>query len=65
SSTDDYGSDDEYLAAQREWEESLAQLNQLASYVLMPVLGRWLGRKWSFWAYARYLRLGMGTSFFL
>ncbi|KAF9022956.1 hypothetical protein BDZ89DRAFT_1162994 [Hymenopellis radicata] len=46
---------DEYHLAQQEWEESLQQLQQLVSFVLLPVLGKYLGRKWSYWLYARYL----------
>jgi len=57
--------DEDYRLAQQEWEESLEQLAQIASVVLLPFLGRWLGRRWSYWAYARYVRLGLGTSFFL
>jgi hypothetical protein len=80
-----YDSDEEYRLAQKEWEESLEQLQQLVSIVLLPFFGRWVGRKWSYWgtrarliitstrylieelvpAYARYLRLGLGTSFFV
>jgi hypothetical protein len=57
SLSDGYDSEDEYMIAQREWEESLEQLKQLASIVLMPFVGRWLGRKWSFWGkYAKVLR---------
>ena len=82
-SSDD-SDDEEYRLAQLEWEESLEQLAQIASVVLLPFLGRWLGRRWSYWgkfiilsppsilvitcyniAYARYVRLGLGKSFFL
>jgi hypothetical protein len=63
-SSDDFD-DEEYRLAQLEWEESLEQLAQIASVVLLPFLGRWLGRRWSYWAYARYVRLGLGKSFFL
>lgn len=44
-----YDSDEEYRLAQKEWEESLQQLQQLFSIVLLPFLGRWVGRKWSYW----------------
>jgi Mitochondrial import 2 len=82
-------SDDEgHRLAQQEWEESLEQLAQIVSVVLLPFLGKWLGRRWSYWgecihfpplssffiwlscitrniiAYARYVRLGLGRSFF-
>ncbi|KAH9175470.1 hypothetical protein EDB89DRAFT_1847766 [Lactarius sanguifluus] len=57
--------DEEHRLAQQEWEESLEQLAQIVSVVLLPFLGKWLGRRWSYWAYARYIRLGLGKSFFL
>jgi len=45
-----YDSDEEDLRlAQKEWEESLEQLQQLMSVVLLPFLGKWLGRRWSQW----------------
>ena len=47
-SSDD-SDDEEYRLAQLEWEESLEQLAQIASVVLLPFLGRWLGRRWSYW----------------
>lgn len=89
ASVDSYFSSDdsdeeEHRLAQQEWEESLEQLAQIASVALLPFLGRYLGRRWSYWgmfvilstpsnsvvscyttAYARYLRLGLGRSFFL
>ncbi len=43
-----FGSDD-YQLAQQEWEESIHQLQQLFSIVLLPLLGRYLGRRWSYW----------------
>src|SRR3954447_3172683 len=49
SSESSYDSDDEYRLAQQEWEESLVQLQQLVSMVLLPFLGKWLGRRWSYW----------------
>jgi len=67
NSSDDgyYDSDDELALAQQEWDESMQQLQWVVSLVLMPLLGKWLGRKWSGWAYERYLRLGFGREFFL
>jgi hypothetical protein len=82
SSDTSYDADEDYRLAQQEWEESLDQLHQLLSVVVMPFLGKWLGRRWSYWgqlslcillllfltshskAYARYLQLGLGRSFF-
>ncbi|CCL98302.1 uncharacterized protein FIBRA_00296 [Fibroporia radiculosa] len=65
SSDNSYDIEEEERIAEQEWNESMAQLQQLVSFILLPILGRWLGRKWSYWAYARYLRFGLGKSFFL
>lgn len=48
-----FGTDDEELLEQ-EWKESIGQLQQLFSVVLLPIFGRWLGRKWSFWGQYHY-----------
>ncbi|KAJ7169770.1 hypothetical protein C8R46DRAFT_895742 [Mycena filopes] len=58
-----YDSDEDFRLAQQEWEESLHQLQQLVSIVLLPFFGKWLGRRWSQWAYSRYLRVGLAKSF--
>ncbi|TFY71453.1 hypothetical protein EVG20_g1566 [Dentipellis fragilis] len=60
-----YDPDDDLDIAQEEWEESLNQLVQVVSLVLFPYLGKWLGRRCSYWAYARYLKFGLGKSFLL
>lgn len=44
-----YSDDEEYRLAQQEWEESLNQLQQLVTVVLLPFFGKWLGRRWSYW----------------
>ena len=53
STTSDYTYDDEeeeeLRLAQQEWEESLEQLQQLVAVVLLPFLGKFLGRRWSHW----------------
>jgi hypothetical protein len=53
SDSDFYESDDELdLAARREqqeWEEGLEQIQLLLSVVLIPVVGKYLGRRWSTW----------------
>jgi hypothetical protein len=53
SSVSSYDSDEEYQLAQREWEESLQQLQQLVAIVLLPMLGKFLGRRWSIWGTAQ------------
>ncbi|KAJ8655597.1 hypothetical protein O0I10_008685 [Lichtheimia ornata] len=40
--------------AEAEWEESKAQINALFSLVIFPFVGRWLGKKFSFWLWSRY-----------
>jgi len=64
STASSYDSDEEYRLAQQEWEESLHQLQQLVAIVLLPIFGKWMGRRWSHLAYARYLRVGLGKAFF-
>lgn len=49
SSEASYDSDEEDRLAEQEWRESLDQLQQLFSIVLLPYLGKWLGRRWSYW----------------
>jgi hypothetical protein len=46
STTSSYD-EDEYLLAQQEWEESIEQLQQLVGVVLLPFVGKWLGRRCS------------------
>jgi hypothetical protein len=48
-SDDSYDSDEDFHLAQLEWEESLQQLQQLFSVVVLPFFGKWLGRRWSYW----------------
>lgn len=47
----DVYSDDEYsdYDAEAEWEESKEQLSSLFSLVIFPFVGKWLGKKFSFW----------------
>lgn len=47
SSVASHDSDEEYELAQKEWEESINQLQQLVGVVLLPFFGKWLGRRWS------------------
>ncbi|KAL1708984.1 hypothetical protein EV121DRAFT_286947 [Schizophyllum commune] len=65
SDTSSVRSDDSYLQALIEWEENLDQLRDIFGMVLLPLLGRYLGRKWSFWAFDRYKRLGLSKAFLL
>lgn len=37
--------------ARRQWEESLVQLNQVINWVILPLLGKFLGRKVARWTW--------------
>ncbi|CAL9732780.1 mitochondrial import protein 2 [Monosporozyma unispora] len=52
-STDD---DDEYedlavIEARKQWEESLVQLSQVLNWVVLPLLGKFFGRKAALWTW--------------
>ncbi|ODV67163.1 hypothetical protein HYPBUDRAFT_11759 [Hyphopichia burtonii NRRL Y-1933] len=50
SSDEDYESDDTdelKLSPQEQWEESLKQINSLVSFVIFPLIGKILGRRFS------------------
>jgi len=64
SSEDSYDHEEEARIAQQEWEESLQQFQRIVSAILLPYIGKYLGRNFSYWAFSRYLRLGLGKSFF-
>ncbi|KAI1270447.1 hypothetical protein F5Y18DRAFT_13324 [Xylariaceae sp. FL1019] len=54
SSTESYESDDEY-DAQKEWERSLEQLQLLLTMIIVPFAGKYFGRKFAYWSWARYM----------
>ncbi|KAI7901024.1 uncharacterized protein BX663DRAFT_516039 [Cokeromyces recurvatus] len=41
--------------AEAEWEESKEQLCTLFSFVIFPCIGKWLGKKFSYWIWAKCL----------
>ncbi|KAK5661535.1 hypothetical protein OQA88_11439 [Cercophora sp. LCS_1] len=41
--------------AQREWEASLEQIQLLLTMVVVPFAGKYLGRKFAYWSWARYM----------
>ncbi|KAI2623730.1 hypothetical protein GGS21DRAFT_330302 [Xylaria nigripes] len=53
TSTESFESDD--YDAQKEWEESLDQLQLLLTMILIPFAGKYLGRKFAYWSWARYM----------
>ncbi|KAL8904319.1 MAG: hypothetical protein Q9171_007093 [Xanthocarpia ochracea] len=51
SSLEDENSDDEGESdAEREWKESLQQLELLLTMVVVPYVGKYFGRKCAYWA---------------
>ncbi|KAK3651494.1 hypothetical protein LTR56_002188 [Elasticomyces elasticus] len=50
SADEDYSSD-----ADREWRESLQQLELLLTMVLVPYLGKYFGRKCAYWGWGKFM----------
>lgn len=49
-------SEDEHETdAEREWKESMQQLELLLSMVLIPYLGKYFGRKFAFWGWKQFM----------
>lgn len=40
---------EEARLAQEEWDEGIKQLQTAVQVMLLPFVGKWLGRKWSYW----------------
>jgi hypothetical protein len=53
TSTESFHSDDDY--DQREWEQSLEQLQLLLTMILVPFAGKYFGRKFAYWSWSRYM----------
>lgn len=49
SSLDPYDSDEEDRIAQEEWEQSIQDLQKLVSAILLPYVGKYFGRSFSYW----------------
>ncbi|KAL8682020.1 MAG: hypothetical protein Q9186_001896 [Xanthomendoza sp. 1 TL-2023] len=50
--TDDEGDESD---AEREWKESLQQLELLLTMVLVPYVGKYFGRKCAYWGWAKFM----------
>ncbi|KAJ9652706.1 hypothetical protein H2198_008073 [Neophaeococcomyces mojaviensis] len=49
-------SEDEHESdAEREWKESMQQLELLLSMVLVPYLGKYFGRKFAYWGWKQFM----------
>ena len=57
SEEEDYSESD----AEREWKESLQQLELLLSMVIVPYLGKYFGRKFAYWGRSCSMALGVLT----
>ncbi|KAI8633847.1 hypothetical protein F5Y19DRAFT_415356 [Xylariaceae sp. FL1651] len=55
TSTESFASDEDDYDAQREWEQSLEQLQLLLTMILVPFAGKYFGRKFAYWSWARYM----------
>ncbi|MCJ1357764.1 MAG: hypothetical protein MMC33_007760 [Icmadophila ericetorum] len=47
--------DEEETDAEREWKESLQQLELFLTMVIVPYLGKYFGRKCAYWGWARFM----------
>ncbi|EXJ73340.1 uncharacterized protein A1O5_03100 [Cladophialophora psammophila CBS 110553] len=49
--------DEEYSEsdAEREWKESLQQLELLLSMVIVPYVGKYFGRKFAYWGWKQFM----------
>ncbi|WWD21577.1 hypothetical protein CI109_106063 [Kwoniella shandongensis] len=43
---------------QEEWEESLRQMEVVLSIIIIPTFAKWYGRKFAYFAFARYQQIG-------
>jgi len=55
SATDSISDDEELSDAEREWRESLQQLELLLTMVLVPYVGKYFGRKCAYWGWAKFM----------
>lgn len=67
ASTTSVSPSEEYYAneAEREWRESLQQLELILTMVLMPYLGKYFGRKCAYWGMCLLLPLLLAIDLWL
>jgi len=41
--------------ADQEWDESLQQLQLTVNMILLPFLGKWVGRRFAYYVWSRYM----------
>ena len=54
-SDEDTSLSNELADAQRQWEESLQQLSKLLNWVLLPLLGKYMGRRVAKTLWSRFI----------
>ncbi|CAI4035033.1 hypothetical protein SMKI_12G1710 [Saccharomyces mikatae IFO 1815] len=54
-SDEDTSLSNELADAQRQWEESLQQLSKLLNWVLLPLMGKYLGRRMAKTLWSRFI----------
>ncbi|KAJ8105516.1 hypothetical protein OPT61_g10127 [Boeremia exigua] len=56
SSTSSSVDEDEYISdAEREWRESLQQMELLLTMVMVPYIGKYFGRKFAYYGWAKFM----------
>ncbi|KAE8218832.1 hypothetical protein CF319_g7362 [Tilletia indica] len=64
SSASTYDSEEEARLAQEEWDDGIAQLQLALQLIFLPYLGKYLGRRYAYTLWNRYLRYGPTWRFF-
>ncbi|CAO1614944.1 unnamed protein product [Sympodiomycopsis kandeliae] len=50
---------------QEQWDEAMEQLQLAFKIIICPLFGKWMGRRWAYWAFTRYqLHGGLSLRFF-
>lgn len=62
STSSDSDDEQELSEAEREWRESLQQLELLLTMVIVPYAGKYYGRKAAYWSTLVPLLLGISTN---
>ena len=63
SSLDQSSEDEEETDAEREWKESLQQLELLLTMVVVPYVGKYFGRKCAYWGKSSRAVMNIATRF--
>ncbi|KAE8189572.1 hypothetical protein CF336_g5677 [Tilletia laevis] len=64
ASASSYDSEEEARIAQEEWDDGIHQLQLALQLIFLPYLGKYLGRRYAYTIWNRYLRYGPTSSFF-